>query len=334
MRKFSTRYQRFILALWIGFSTHAMAGDLVGHIDHPTGTPDWSPLTLVPVPNGYQPEGAVKGPGHFAYVGSLVSGGIYAVNLVSGKGKLLVKKADGYALGMTYDSRTDYLYVAGGPGGTVTVYDTHTGKQKAVYTVSQPGSFINDGIVTRHAVYFTDSFNPVIYCIPLKRHGHLGLPSNLKTITLSGDFKFIPDNFNGNGIETTMHGDKLYVVNTAAGALYMVDPHTGHTTQVVIDNGDLSNADGMLRRGNKLYVVQNFSNQIAELKLSDDGLSATITNYFTDPNFDVPTAVIGFGKALYALNARFDVAPPPFPPTPASDPGLHYDLVRVELNSD
>jgi hypothetical protein len=338
MHRLFFRYHLFAVVILFTFSTYAAAdnntGHDTGHKDHHFCNHHWKPKKLVPVPNGFQPEGAVKGPGHIAYVGSLKTGGIYKVNLASGKGELLVNKAAGPALGMAYDGRTHYLYVAGGPSGTVTVYDVNNGKQKAIYTLAKSGSFINDGIVTPKAVYFTDSSAPVIYSIPLKHHGLLADPNTVKTIQLTGDFQFIPNNFNGNGIETTKKGDKLYIVNTAAGELYRIDPNSGNTTRVTIDNGDVMNGDGMLRRGNKLYVVQNFLNQIAELTLSDDGLSATISNYITDSNFDVPTAVIGFGESLYALNARFDVAPPPFPPTQPADPSLHFELVRVKVSDD
>lgn len=339
MRKSFFRYHLiFPLTMLLLFSTNASADSTIENnidkYDHQSPRSGWETPKLIALPDGFQPEGAVKGQGHYVYVGSLLSGGIYKVNLVSGEGSLLVNKAAGPALGLTYDNRSQYLYVAGGPSGTVTVYDSTNGEQKAVYTLAQSGAFINDGIVTRNAVYFTDSFAPVIYSIPLEHHGRLGEPNKIKTITLTGDFKFIPNNFNGNGIETTKTGDKLYMVNTAAGALYEVDPRTGQTTEVIIDNGDLANADGILRRGDKLYVVQNFLNQIAELKLSSDGLNATITKLITDPDFDVPTAVIGFGKSLYALNARFDVAPPPFPPNQPADPSLNYDLVRVDIHGD
>jgi hypothetical protein len=42
----------------------------------------------------------------------------------------------------------------------------------------------------------------------------------------------------------------------------------------------------------------------------------------------VPTTVAGFGNALYAVNARFNVAPPPF--TGADpQPDLEFSVVRV-----
>jgi hypothetical protein len=287
---------------------------------------------LIPVPNGFQPEGVVRGRGHTAFVGSLKTGGIYEVDLITGEGELLVETADHPAVGLAYDKRSNYLYVAGGPDGTVTVYDSTDGHVKTVYSLAQPGStFINDGIVTRKAAYFTDSFAPVIYRFPLANNGRLPTPEAVETIELSGDFEFVPGGFNANGIESSWRGKVLYVVNSTTGLLYQVDPNTGNTSQVTITNGDLENGDGLLFYQRKLYVVQNFSNQIAELKLMDNGSRAKITNTITNPAFRIPTTATVFAGALYAINARFDVAPPPFFGTPESDPTLEYNLVKVKL---
>ncbi|WP_455212298.1 SMP-30/gluconolactonase/LRE family protein [Kaarinaea lacus] len=289
--------------------------------------------SLIPVPNGFQPEGVVSGRGHTAYVGSLKTGGIYAVDLITGDGEILVDSAENPAVGLAYDERSNYLFVAGGPNGTVTVYDSTDGQVKTVYTVAEPGTtFVNDGIVTRKAAYFSDSFAPVIYRIPLAKNGRLPKPEEVETIALSGDFEFIAGGFNGNGIESSWSGKVLYLVNSTTGHLYRVNPESGHSSQVMITNGDLVNGDGLLFYKHKLYVVKNFNNEIAELKLYSKGSKAKITRTITDPEFRIPTTVTGFGNALYAINARFDVAPPPFFGNPPADPDLEYNLVRVDLN--
>lgn len=287
---------------------------------------------LIPVPKGFQPEGVVRGRGHTAYVGSLKTGGIYEVNLVTGKGELLVESAQNPAVGLAFDERSNYLFVAGGPSGTVTVYDSTDGQVKSVYSISNSdNTFINDGIVTRKAAYFTDSFIPVIYRIPLGKNGRLPKPEDIETIELSSNFEFVSGQFNSNGIESSWSGKVLYVVNMTTGHLYQVDPDTGEASQVAITNGDVVNGDGLLFYKHKLYAVLNFSNQIAELKLFDKGSKAKITRHITDSEFRIPTTATGFGNALYVINARFDVAPPPFG-NPEADPELEYNLVRVELD--
>lgn len=285
----------------------------------------------IPLPDGFQPESIINGHGATAFVGSLKTGGIYAVDLRSGEGDILVEQAPSTAVGLAYDRRSNYLFVGGGFAGTVTVYDAADGQEKAVYQVAAPGTFVNDGTVTRDAVYFTDSFAPVIYRIPLSKNGRLPNPEDVTTIPLSGDFAFLPGEFNSNGIVQSKVKGMLYVVNTAAGLLYQVDPSSGFATQVVITNGDVTSGDGLLLRKGKLYVAQNFLNQISELKLSRDGKSASVTRVITDPGFRIPTAIAGIGDVLYALNARLDVAPPPFPGFPPADPTLDYQLIKVTI---
>jgi hypothetical protein len=317
-----------LLAFLFPFTTLVQADDHNHHHHHKFKFP-----TLIPVPNGFQPEGVVRGRGHTAYVGSLNSGAIYEVDLVTGEGQLLVETAKHPAVGLTYDKRSNYLYVAGGPDGTVTVYDSTDGQVKTVYSLAKPGStFINDGIVTRNAAYFTDSFAPVIYRLPLAKNGRLPKPEAVGTIPLTGDFESVAGDFNANGIESAWRGKVLYVVNSAMGILYQVDPHTGNATEISITNGDVTSGDGILFYKGKLYVVQNFLNQIAELKLSNKGTRAKITNVLTNSDLRIPTAVTAFAGALYAINARFDVAPPPFFGNPVGDPDLEYNLVRIELH--
>jgi len=288
---------------------------------------------LIPVQNGLQPEGVVRGEGSTAYVGSLLSESIYKVDLRTGKGALLVDKASANAiLGMAYDKRTDSLFTAGGPFGTVSVFNATNGDKLAQFDVAGPGALINDGVVTENAAYFTDSFAPVIYRIPLGKKGQLPDHDAVETIALTGDFQFVPGNFNGNGITQSKNKKKLILVNSATGKLYNVDGKTGVTAEININNGNVVSGDGLYLKDDKLYVAQNFLNQVTELELSENGQRATIAHIITNPNFHIPTTLTAFGDALYAINAHFDVAPPPFFGTPASDPSLKYELVKIKIS--
>ena len=74
----------------------------------------------------------------------------------------------GAATGVEYEARANRLWVAGGPTGTVRVYDASSGDLLRQYTFS-PAGFLNDLVVTRDAVYVTDSFNAWLDVIPLGR---------------------------------------------------------------------------------------------------------------------------------------------------------------------
>ena len=299
---------------------------------------------VIALPDGFQPEGIVSGRGSELFVGSLgrsdtgdiVGGAIYRADAITGEGELLVpSRAGRTALGLGYDSRSDLIFVAGGPFGTAYVYDADTGADVASYQLTAlgfPDAIVNDVVVTREAAYFTDSFRPVLYRLPLGPDGRLADPSEVEEIALSGDFviDFVPGDFNGNGIDATPNGDRLVVANSAAGTLYLVDPATGDTVRIDLGGDAVPSGDGIVLHGKTLYVVQNFLNQIAVVELAPDLQSGTVTAFITDPEFRIPTTAARFGDSLYAVNARFDVAPPPLPGFPPADPTLEYEIVRVE----
>ena len=154
---------------------------------------------VIQLPGGFFPEGIAVGPGHTAYVGSLVDGAIWKGDLRTGDGSILVPGVSGrLAVGMDYDSSTGRLYVAGGPDGKGYVYDAASGATVAVVDLT-PAGFVNDVIVTKDAAYFTDSFAPQMYVVPLSRSGDIAGLS--MTVPLTGDFQFAPGQFNANGIE-------------------------------------------------------------------------------------------------------------------------------------
>ena len=68
--------------------------------------------------------------------------------------------------------------------------------------------------------------------------------------------------------------------------------------------------------GRTLYVVQNFSNSVAVVRLDAQGTSGTLVDTLTDPAFDIPTTVAAYGSSLFLPNARFGT--PPTPETPST----------------
>jgi sugar lactone lactonase YvrE len=298
---------------------------------------------IVPVPNGFQPEGIATGRGTDVYVGSLgrpsddgtsiVGGAIYKADLRSGEGSVLVPSREGRtALGLAVDARTNYVWVAGGPFGTAYVYDGTSGADVAEIDINGlafPATVVNDVVVTRDAAYLTDSFRPFLYRIALGAGGMLPDPIIVQQMALGGDFVFVPGGFNANGIDATPDGKWLVIVNSATGALYRVDPETAYASEIDLGMSSLPSGDGILLDGKTLYVVQNSLNQIAVVELDPTFSSGEIVGTITSPDFRIPTTVAEFGDALYAVNARFDVAPPPLPGSPPADPNLEYEAVRV-----
>ena len=55
------------------------------------------------------------------------------------------------------------LFVAGGSAGTGRVIDVGTGKVIWNYQITTAPSFVNDVVLTRHYVWFTDSLQAQLY---------------------------------------------------------------------------------------------------------------------------------------------------------------------------
>lgn len=276
---------------------------------------------VIPLPDGFQPEGIAVGKGHTFYVGSIPAGAVYRGDLRTGEGDVLVPAQEGrMAIGLKYDERTGLLFVAGGPTGFAYIYDGETGANVDEIQLTTGPRFINDVVITRDAAYFTNSQQPVLYRVPLENNGELPATLQVQEIPLTGDYVFTPNAFNANGIAATPNGDTLIIVNSVDGVLYNVDPETGVATRIDLGGATVPNGDGILLQGKTLYVVQNRLNQIAVVELNPDLTSGEIVQTITDSDFRVPTTIARFGNSLYAVNARFGTTP---------TPSTEYEVVRV-----
>ena len=281
---------------------------------------------VIALPDGFWPEGIAFGRGTTFHVGSLATGAIWRGDARTGSGALLVGPQPGQEIvGLAYDARGDRLLAAGGFTGRAFVYDASSGATLATYQLADAGAgptLINDVVVTRDAAWFTDSFRPVLYRLPLGANGEPGAPGAVETIALGGDFVHDPSSpvGNANGIAATPDGRHLLVVNTATGALYRVDPETGHATEIALGGERMVEGDGLLLQGRTLYVVQGALNRVAVVRLDADLASGALERVVTDPDLAFPSTIAAHGDALYAVNARFDVAP---------GPGVAYQVVRI-----
>lgn len=276
---------------------------------------------VIPLPDGFQPEGIATGNGSTFYVGSIPTGDIYRGDYRTGEGDVLVDAPAGrMAIGLAFDSRTGWLFVAGGPTGMAFVYDADTGADiAAIQLATSTPTFVNDVVVTKDAAYFTDSNQAVLYRVALQNNGQLSEPLEVQVIPLGGDFQLVPG-FNANGIDATPNGKTLIIVNSALGTLYTVDPDTGVATLIDLGGDTVPAGDGILLHGKTLYVVQNRLNQIAVIDLNPKLTSGSVERIITSPFFQVPTTIARFGSSLYAVNARFG----------APDPeNTEYQIVRV-----
>ncbi|HEV8696692.1 MAG TPA: hypothetical protein VGQ89_03285 [Candidatus Limnocylindrales bacterium] len=299
-----TRRLAMLVGLVLGLSV-ALAPATAAH-DKTADLP-----TTIDLPDGFQPEG-IESWGATLYAGSLADGSIWAADARTGEGDYLVPGVAGnVSVGLHLD-RWGRLWVAGGPTGTIRVYGARTGELLQTYTFTNTG-FLNDLDISWQAVYATDSMNRQLAVVPLGRFGRLPDPSAAFLMPLSGDFQLQPG-FNANGIAA--RGGWLIMVQSNTGLLFRVNPRTGVTQQVSTGGYLVSNGDGLEIRGRTLYVVRNFDNLVAVLRLSRDLREATLVGEITAAPgvLAIPTTATTTLGALWVVNARFDVVPTPTTP--------------------
>jgi sugar lactone lactonase YvrE len=261
------------------------------------------------LPPGFQPEGITIGAGATAYLGSLADGDISAVDLRTGELTPVSEGPGSPSVGLKIDNQ-GRLFVAGGPSGTGRVIDVETGDIILEYTFASGQTFINDVVLTRDFAWFTDSMQAQLYGVPLGPGGSPGDPADVVTLPLAGDW-MQAEGFNANGIAETPDRKALLVVQSNTGFLFRVDPETGVATRVDLGDTLVTGGDGLLVRGNTLYVVQGQLNQVSVISLDADGTSGVLVDTLTSTEFDVPTTVAAFGNSLYLPNARFGTPPEP-----------------------
>ena len=258
----------------------------------------------IDLPDGFQPEGIAIGRGPFAYLGSRADGDIRGVDLRTGRGRTISEGPGTPSVGVKLDRR-GRLFVAGGGGGDGRVVNTRTGEILASWTFARPGdpTFVNDVVLTDDAAWFTDSRTPTLYRVPLGRR--LARQDQVRAVPLGGEWVQAVGANSANGIAETPDESALLVVNSADARLYRVSKRTGMATVVDLGGEALTNGDGLLVRGRTLYAVRNRLNQVAVLTLNRCGTRGALVDVLTSPDFDVPTTVASFGRALYLPNARF-----------------------------
>jgi hypothetical protein len=271
---------------------------------------------VIDLPDGFFPEGIAVGRGSTFFAGSLADGSIFRGDLRTGEGQVLTDAFGPFTtVGLDVDAR-NRVWVAGGPSGTARLYDGDTGALLQVYPLTAPfASFVNDVIVTPDAAWFTDSGtqnlpppppalsfagSPRLFKVPLQPGGGLPDPSEVEVIDVDVPDVAFP---NLNGIETAPGGLGLLVAHTTVGDIYAVDPNDGQASPVYTDG--LVGADGLVRKGTDLYVVENGAAQISRLRVNPATGLASLAETYPVPGAETPTTAALFGNNLYAVDARF-----------------------------
>jgi sugar lactone lactonase YvrE len=266
-----------------------------------TRSDDIAPVILLDGAKGAEGIAAAGSTKFFA--GDLVTGDIYRGDIRKDKATKFIDAPDGrMAVGMKADRHNDLLFVAGGPTGRAYVYDTDTGKTVKTFQLTRKEAFINDVALTDHGAWFTNSRQAELYFIPVDDDGDLG---NVRTLTLKGPAADTSKQFNLNGIAYSRDARRLVVAHTGNQELYTVSPRTGASTEIT--GVTVPNVDGVLVKGDTVWAVQNFSNQISRLRVNFHESTAKLREVITSPDFNIPTTAALFDDTLAAVNAKFGV---------------------------
>lgn len=308
--------KRLLIALSLLLCAAIAATPAVGkHRGHGKGP------EVIPIPNGFQPEGITTFGRDKFLVSSRATGAIYKGSLRTGKGRILVEGGTGRAATGIKVDRRGRLWVSGAGSKAIRIYDVRSGEEIKSYPLPD-SQFINDVVLTRQGAYFTDSRLPVLYFVPRD----LG---PLQQIALGGEWTQVTGN-NANGIVATRKS--LVLVNSTTGeafALPQVTSGTAAARRITITGGDgeLINSDGLLLKGRTLYAVENRDEapegigEVSAVKLRGDLTSGRIVREIHSADFEVPSTIAAAKRGLYVVNAKFNIAAPT-PDTP-------YEVVKV-----
>jgi Cu-Zn family superoxide dismutase len=268
-------------------------------------------FTLQPDPAG-NPEGVEYDRRNRAfYVSSTADGAIYRGTLDSDTVTPYIPGGAGKAA-VGLEVRRNHLYVAGGPTGTITVYDLATKNAVATFQTGA-GGFLNDLVVTpRGDVYVTDSFRPTLWHVTREQvEAGGGTP---QALDVSSGIPYQAQ-FNLNGI-VAKTARKLVVVQTNTGKLFRIDLAPGGDAISAIDEIEgvsLPGGDGMILDRGKLVVVQGgASPQLSFVKLKSGATRAESRGTLTSAKLRGPSTVARAKQLYLVVNADFASSTKPF----------------------
>ncbi|MFJ7212003.1 hypothetical protein [Amycolatopsis sp. NPDC098790] len=274
-------------------------------------TPASAATKVIVLPGATSAEGITAAGGGDYYTGDLIAGTIFRENLRRGTAERFIEAPPGtMAAGVDFDRRHGLLFVAGAAGGKAYVYDVRTRAKVADFTFGDPEtSYVNDVVVTPQGAWFTDSYHPQLFFVPVVA-GRLGTP---RTLPLSGPGAGgSPGNFFMNDVIATPSGKTLLVAATIPGKVFKIDPRTGVSEEIA--GVDAPSVASLVLEGNRLWAVQ-LDDKITRWCLDGDLSHGRPDGTITDPLFDQPVSAIKTGNRLAVVNSHIYSGYPPTSPT-------------------
>lgn len=197
------------------------------------------------------------------------------------------------------------VFVAGGPTGTVRVFD-RAGTLLATVATGVSGSFLNDvSVGPGGTVLVTDSSLPIIWQVT--RTGGTWSISEWLDVSATITYTPSPTDFDLGGIVIT--GRVVLTSQGTTGQLWRIDARTKGIVEVDLGGAGIVNADGIVLKGRTLWVIQNFTRQISEFRLGRDFTSAGLRDVDTTPaTRTLTTAKLAHGRLL-VVDSQFGFDP-------------------------
>ncbi len=237
------------------------------------------------------------------YVGSVGDGSIFHFEKGDRQAALfLAPGLDGRTSVTGIKVQDGLLYVSGAGTGQVFIYDVES---KALVFKSSTGleagkSFVNDvDLADDGAAYFTDSFSPYLYRVAKGSNGQWALQ---RFIDFTGTAFTYVTGFNANGI--AIKDGVALIVQSNTGKLFRVHLATKAVTQVDLGTGRVPGGDGLVRKGQRLYVISGGAG-VTEVRLRDHATKGEVRGSTGDATFAGPTTAARQGDRLYVVNAQF-----------------------------
>ncbi|MFD9863700.1 SMP-30/gluconolactonase/LRE family protein [Streptomyces alboflavus] len=252
----------------------------------------------------------------YVYTASIADGTVYRGRLGSKTlAPFLPGGQDGRTQAAGVKTTGNRLLVAGAFTGRFFVY-TKTGRLVASYTVPDSGgkTLVNDATITPDGdVYITDSFRAVVYRIPAAEV-HAPATGSHRVLKVAHHLPdYVEGQSNGNGIVTSPDGKSLIIGYWYSGGLYRLTLSTGEVRKIAAP--PLHSADGIVRKGNTLYIARSENNQVDTVRLSRHATRATLVSTRTYPGADTTTAVALSGHRMLVTNSQMDSYLAQLPPT-------------------
>jgi sugar lactone lactonase YvrE len=206
-------------------------------------------------------------------------------------------------LGLEVDGK-GRLWMAGGRTRKIFVADAGTGKLLAAIDAGTEGQgLINDLEIVGGTAYFTDTLSPRMWAVKLTDP----LPARAEAwIDFGGTALVHGEGANLNGVTATPDGKTLIVGQMGKGLLFTIDIATKKVTPIDLKGELVQGADGLVLKGDTLYVVRQPAAEIVTVKLAKDLTSGTVVKRTQSPGLAWPATAVVQSDALLLVNSQFN----------------------------